>query len=45
MVGDMRNEGLVAGTVIIVGKRLDCVILYAVALRVANRLCTSSRNW
>ena len=30
IVGDMRKEGLVAGTVIIVGRRLDWGILHAV---------------
>ena len=45
MVGEMRKEGLVSGTVIIVGRRLDCGILHDVVLRVVNRLCTSSRNW
>ena len=42
MVGEMRKEGLLAGTVIIVGRRLDWVIFHASALRVANILCTSS---
>ena len=45
MVSEMRKEGLVTGTVIIVGKRLDWGILYSVELRVVNRLCTSSRTW
>ena len=45
MVGEMKKEGLVGGTVIIVGRRLDWGILHAMALRVANRLCTSSRTW
>ena len=45
IVGEMRKECLVAGTVIIVGRRLDWGILHAVALRVANRLYTSYRNW
>ena len=45
MVGEMRKEGLVPGTVIIVERRLDQGILHAVALRVANRLCRSSRTW
>ena len=45
MVGDMRKEGLLAGKVIIVGRRLDWGIMHSVALRVVNRLCTSSRTW
>ena len=45
MVGDMRKEGLVSGTVIIVGRRLDWGILHALALRVVNRLCTGSSTW
>ena len=42
-VGEMRKEGLASGTVIIVGSILDREILYAVAPRVASRLCTSFR--
>ena len=45
MVGEIRKERLVAGKVIIVGSILDWGILHAVALRVENRLCTSSRTW
>ena len=45
MVGNMRKEGLVAGTVIILGRRIDWGILNDVVLRVANRLCTSSSTW
>ena len=44
IVSEMRKEGLVEGTVTIVGRRLDWRILHTVALRVANRLCTSSSN-
>ena len=45
MVGETRKEGLVSGTVIKVGRRLYWGIFHAVALRVANRLCMSCRNW
>ena len=45
IVGEMRKEGLVAGKVILVGRRLDQRILHAVVLRVAKRLCTSYRIW
>ena len=45
IIGEMRREGLVAGTVIIAGRRLYWLILHAVVLRVVNRLCTSSRTW
>ena len=45
MVGKMRKEGLLAGTIIIVGMRIDWGILHAVVLRFANRLCTISRTW
>ena len=45
LVGEMSKGGLVAGTVIIVGRRLDWRILHAVALRVANRLCKRYRTW
>ena len=45
MVGEMSKEGLVSGTVIIVGRILDWLILHDVALRVVNRLCISSRTW
>ena len=45
LVGEMSKGGLVAGTVIIVGRMLDWRILHAVALRFANRLCTRSRTW
>ena len=45
MFGKMRKEGLIAVTVIIVGRILGCVILNAVELRVSNRLWMSSRNW
>ena len=45
MIGEISMEGLVAGTVIIVGRRLGWGILHAVALRVVDRLFTSSRNW
>ena len=38
MVSEMRMEGLAAGTVIIVGRRLDWGLLNDVARRVANRL-------
>ena len=44
VVDDMRREGLAVGTVIIVGSRLDWGVLHAVALRVVNRLYTSSWN-
>ena len=45
MVGETRKEGLLSGTVIKVGRRLYWGIFHAVALRVANRLCTISRTW
>ena len=45
IVGQMRKEGFIAGTLIIVGRILDWGILHAVALRVAKRLCMSSSNW
>ena len=45
MLGDIREEELVAGKVIIVGRRIDSVILHAVALRVENRVCTIYRTW
>ena len=45
MVGEMRKEGLVSGTVIILGRIVDWGILHAVVLRVANRLFMSSRTW
>ena len=45
IVGEMRKEGLLAGTVIIVGRILYWLIFHAVALRFAKRLCKSSRNW
>ena len=45
MVGEMSSQGLVAVIVIKVGRILDWVIFHAVALRVANRLCTSSSTW
>ena len=45
MVGEMRKEGLVSGTIIIVGRRLYWGMLHAVEMRVVNRLCTSSRTW
>ena len=38
MVGEMGKEGLVSGTLIIVGRRLYWVILHAVELRVAKGL-------
>ena len=44
MVGEMSKEGLVAGIVIIVGRRLDWGILHDVALRVVNSLFTISRT-
>ena len=37
-VGEIRKEGLVSGTVIILGIRLYWGVFHAVALRVANRL-------
>ena len=43
--GDMRKEGLVSVTVIIVGRILYWGIFHAVVLRVAKSLCTSSRIW
>ena len=43
IVGDMRKEGLLSGAIIIVGKRIDWGIWNEVAMRVAKRLCTSSR--
>ena len=43
IVCEMSKYGIVAGTLIIVGRRLYWVILHAVALRVVKRLCTSSR--
>ena len=45
IVGEMRKEGFVAGTVIIIGMRLDWGILHTVALRVAKILCKISRTW
>ena len=45
VVVDMRKEGLVSGTVIIVGRRLDWGILNDVVLGVANRLCTRYITW
>ena len=45
IVGEMRKEGLLSGTLIIVGRILDQVILNAVVLRVMKRLFTSSRIW
>ena len=45
IVGEMRKEGFVAGTVIIVGRILYSGILHAVALRVAKMLCTIYRTW
>ena len=45
IVGEMRKEGLLAGTVIIVGRILYSVILHAVALRDAKMLCTIYRTW
>ena len=44
MVGDIRKDGLLVGTVIIVGRRLDWVILHAAALMVVNRLCMRYRT-
>ena len=38
MVGETRKEGLVAGTVIIEGRRIDWGILHAVVLKLVNRL-------
>ena len=38
IVGEMRKDGLVSRTLIIVGRRLDWGIFHAVALRLANRL-------
>ena len=43
--GEMRKEGLVAGILILVGRRLDWGIFHAVALGVTKRLCTISRTW
>ena len=45
IISEMRKEGLVLGTVITVGRRLDWGILHAVALRFAKRLCIISRTW
>ena len=45
IIGEIRKECFVEGTVIIVGGRLDWGKLHAVLLRVAKRLCTSSRTW
>ena len=45
IIADMRKEWLVSGTVIIVRRRPDWRIMHAMVLRVANRLCTSSRIW
>ena len=45
IVGEMRKYGFVAGTEIIIGRILYCGIFYAVALRVAKRLCTRYRTW
>ena len=44
IVGEMRKEGLLAGTVIIIGRILYWLILHSVALRVFNRLCMISRT-
>ena len=45
IVGEMRKEGFVAGTVIIIGRRFDWGIFHAVALRFAKMLCMKSRTW
>ena len=45
IVGDTSKEGLVSGTLIVVGGILDWVILHAVVLRVVKRLCTSFSTW
>ena len=45
MVCEMSKEGLVAGTVSMVGRRLDCRIFHAVELRFVNRLCPIFRTW
>ena len=45
IVGEMRKEGFVAGTEIIIGRRFDWGILHAVALRFAKMLCMKSRTW
>ena len=45
IVGEMRKERLLSGTVIIVGRILKWGILHAVVLRVANRLYMISRTW
>ena len=45
IVGEMRKEGIVLETVIIVGRIFYWLILHVVVLRVAKRLCTSSRIW
>ena len=37
IVGDMRKEGFLEGTVIVVGRILYWVISHEVALRVGNR--------
>ena len=42
--GEMRKEGLVACTVIIVGRILYWGIFHSVTLNVMNSLCMSSRN-
>ena len=41
IVGDMSKEGLVSGTLIVVGGILDWGILHTVVLRVVKRLFTS----
>ena len=45
IVCETRKEGLVAATVILVGRRLDWGILHALELRVYKWLCTRSRTW
>ena len=44
IVGEMAKAGQVWGAVTVTGTRQDGGRLQAVALRVANRLCTSSRT-
>ena len=45
VVGETRKERFVADKVIILGRIIYWLILHEVALRVAKRLCKSSRTW
>ena len=45
VVGEMRKEGLISVTVIILRRKLDWGILHAVELRFVDRLFTISGAW